>query len=97
LFFIVFHFFSQELVTRGCLQADDVGRMLVASVVQKADKMRRGHCARTSSSDLDIERLTELAFALGDRVFHAILSLSRFDLTCWFCLVLNSFSLALFD
>lgn len=56
-----------DLVSTGCLRADQIARTLVPSLLAKADRMRRG-CQRTGSGQVfDEAGLQELGFLLGQR------------------------------
>ena len=41
---------TKELVVSGGLRADQLARTLVPSLLEKADRLRRGHTQRTSMS-----------------------------------------------
>lgn len=54
-----------SLVSQGALKADSICRALIPSLLTKADRLRRGKTKRTGTSDVDVEGLAELGFALG--------------------------------
>ena len=43
----------QELVAKGGLRADVLTRTLVPALLEKSDKIRRGHTERTGSSAIE--------------------------------------------
>ena len=54
-----------QLISQGCLQADELAKALVPSLLLKADRTRRGRTIRTGSSAGSSQGISELGFMLG--------------------------------
>ena len=62
-----------QLLSDRALRAAEITRVLVPLLLDKADRIRRGHVCRAGASTMDESGLQELGFALGQKMkSHAV-------------------------